>query len=510
MNRQFLTLAAVLSATAALTISCSSEQFPENDNAKTAGNVKTFTLVVDASKPSGDALTRALSESGGALNTLWAEGEKVYAYIADAGTPVEYTVQEADIDVTDKKKATLSFTFSKDGGFTQDDQIVLYYQKEKDGYDDYSGQDGSIEKIASDYDRMKATITVDLTDGTSNGDNILAYSSTAFVRQQAITKFTVKKKGDSPTDFPVDPLDITPDGGSVLNIDPASATNTIWVALPGRSADASADEKSYKFETTSESKAYGTSKSVDLVNNKFYTAELVMGRDAQKISLGSIPAAGGTQAYTGSAVNVGTVSTTGDDSNSDLVEGTDYTVTYQKKNGDVWEDCDAEDVKKTGTYKAIVSGIGDFEGTEESEFTIIKMEQSAVEAAINTNTKASSTAGDATTYVSAGGTTTIVTSPILGHSADEIYDGTIVNPNNSSDESAITIGAGGLTPNDTEWARITDDGQLEVDANSGGIITVTIYIPATDDHEAATVTKTYYVKQTGIGGELPDPTTGTW
>ena len=506
MNRQFLTLAAVLSATAALTISCSSEQFPENDNAKTAGNVKTFTLVVDASKPSGDALTRALSESGGALNTLWAEGEKVYAYIADAGTPVEYTVQEADIDVTDKKKATLSFTFSKDGGFTQDDQIVLYYQKEKDGYDDYSGQDGSIEKIASDYDRMKATITVDLTDGTSNGDNILAYSSTAFVRQQAITKFTVKKKGDSPTDFPVDPLDITPDGGSVLNIDPASATDTIWVALPGRSDDGSADEKSYKFETTSDGKAYGISKSVDLVNNKFYTAELVMGRDAQKISIGSIPADGESQPYNGSVVNVGTIT---NNENEQLGDG-DYSVSYQKKDGDDWVDCDADDVKKAGTYKVIVTGEGEYEGTEESEFSITKMAASAVETAINNSTKASSTAGDASTYVSAGEATDIITSDILGYSADDIHDGSIENPEDSSDKSSITIGDGGLNPADTEWARITDDGQLEVAANSGGIITVTIHIPATDDHEAATVTKTYYVKQTGIGGVLPNPTTGTW
>lgn len=494
MKKQSITLATLFMAAVAITTSCSSEQLVENSVSPNADGLKTYTVVINASKPGNDSFTRAIADAGTSLTTSWNEGEKVYAYIADTGDPVEYTVQTADISTTDAKKASLTFTFTKEGGFAQDDQIVLYYLKPKTAYGDYDGQVGTLADIAANFDFMKATATVTVVDGTSNADNILAYSTTNFVRQQAITKFTVQKKTTAdPAEMAVTPITVAEDALGTLTVTPASASSEIWMALPGAATSGGA-EKAYKFEATNDSKLYGVTKSVALVNNKYYTANLAMGRDIEKVTIANIPDNTNPRPYNGDPVSAGTVSS-GDDTPNDLTPTDDYDVTYKKWNDETgeWDDVNPEDVKDAGQYKVIVTGKGEYEGTTEQEFTIDKMPEATVQTELADATKPSSTPGSTDTYAPSGATTDIVTGGITGLTAAEVLE-----------NSTITIEEGGLTPAGS-WASINEQGQLVVNPNSGGIVTVTIALGETANHEAATITKTYYVKQTGTDGTLPDP-----
>ena len=488
MKNQLFTLAAVLTASAALT-SCSSEQLVENTLAQETATVgKSHVVIINATKPGDDSFTRAVEEDGGALKTKWAEGETVYAYKGDTGEPVSVTLADGDINSTDNKKATLKFNFT--GTFAENDEIVLYYQKTRDSYDDYSGQNGTLEKISTDYDRMKATVSVL---AVNPSGEILATSNADFVRQQAITKFTIQKKGTTSTPLPVTPLNISESALGDLAVTPTSATDEIWVALPGRASTAAAAEKTYKFETIADSKKYGVSMGVDLINSKYYTATLTMGRDIQKVSVTGLPTSDpATQPYTGSPINVTGV-TSGDDTPETMDLSDDYTVTYKKNSGTEsepnWVDCTADETKTPGQYKAIVTGNGDYEGTIEKVFSITKTPASEVTTALTAGTI---TAG--TTV--AQGTIDLFTANILGLTPAQLEA-------SSPETPSITIDS--KTP-DTGWASVSG-GKLV--ATGGGIVTVTITLPETANHEEGTVTKTIYVKQSGIGGNLGDPSTGT-
>lgn len=487
MKNQLFTLAAVLTASAALT-GCSSEQLVDNTLAQETATVgKSHVVIINATKPGDDSFTRAVEKDGGALKTKWAAGETVYAYKNNTGDHVSVTLTDDDINSTDNKKATLKFNFT--GTFAENDEIVLYYQKEKEGYDNYSGQDGSLEKISSDYDRMKATVTVL---AVNPSGEILATSDANFVRQQAITKFTIQKKGTTPTELSIDPLSIIESTLGTLSVDPTSAKSEIWVALPGRASTDAVAEKTYKFETIADSKKYGVSMGVDLVNNQYYTATLTMGRDIKKISVTGLPTGTpATQAYNGSPVNVTSIQS-GDDTPESMTPTDDYTITYKKNNGTEeepnWVDCTDADTKTPGQYKAIVTGNGDYEGTIEKVFSITKTPASEVTTDLTGGTIAANT-------TVAQGTIDLFTANVLGLTPAQLEAG-------SPEAPTITIDSN--TP-DTGWASISG-GKLV--ATGGGIVTVTITLPATSDHEAGTVTKTIYVKQSGIGGEMPDPTDG--
>ena len=494
-----MTFVAALTVAAALTTSCSTEQFPESNNAKTTSEVKTYTLSIPAFKAYADAnaLTRQITEDNttGALTTKWLTTEKVYAYINDTGDPIELTPSNL---TNNDQKATLTGNITKSGGFKDGsvqgetaDKITLYYLKPKTAYDNYNGQIGTLANIAANFDFMKAEVTVTAVIPNGGDDNILATSAATFVRQQAITKFTVKKKGDN-SNFDITPVTMN-DGTTTLTVTPSPAAHEIWVALPGRASTDAAASKSYKFETTSESKVYGATKSVDLVNNRYYTATLTLGRDIEKVSVTGLPAAdtGSTQPYTGLAVNVTEVK---NNENETMTPTTDYTVTYYKNDGTTddpsWtEVSDPDEVKTAGEYKAVITGAGEYEGTYETTFSITKTPAADVNAAIAAGTIADGT------QINQGTNTAIVPTTVLGLTGAQIVADT-------NADTHITIGT--LTPAGS-WAEINANGELVT--TGGGIVEVTIGIAATDDHEAGSVTKTLYVKQSGIGGEVPNPDT---
>lgn len=443
--------------------------------------MKTYQVTIPATKPGGDDVTRALYLDGSALKTRWGDGEKVFVYKND----VDYVgyLTPATLGSTQTK-----LTGSITGEFTTSDKLTLYYLKPKAAvgadytgtryYGDYTGQTGSRDDIGANYDFMKAAdvaitavgpTSMLTSNGGDNSDNILKTADATFVREQAITKFTVNRKNSG---IPLAAFNITSTTPLTisatsldLTITPTSDISEVWVAMPGSAM------KTYKFESTADSKKYGKSKDVALVNNKYYTATLTMGRDIQKISVTGIPAADGSQTYSGSAVNVGTV-TSGDDSPEPMTSSDDYSVSYKKWNTSAndWDDCAAADVKGAGKYKAIVAGTGDYEGTYESEFTITK-------------------------------------APAPNITVGTGVDGVVLSPAGTQSIDASALGASG---SDFTYSVSPASGVVSVSADGtitavgGGTATVTISLPDDDNHAGNTKDITVYVKE-GIGGSLPDP-----
>ena len=497
MKKNLSMLAAVLTASAALT-GCSSE-LAEVQKQVQAEEAQTYTLVINATKPGNDALTRAISEAGGGLSTSWAEGEKVYAYLSDTGDPVSVTLTEEDIDASNPKKATLKFTFTKEGGFDGSESFTLYYLQPKTAYGNYSNQKGTLADIAANFDFMKATVNVTAVGPTSiyGNSNILATQTANFQRQQAITKFTLTEKGSAPeANFDIThsvPLNIKAGDDLNLTVTPNEGQenpNIIWVALP------LSTEKAYKFEATSDSKAYGTTKTVALTDANYYTASLKMGRDIEKVSVTGIPTTGDapSQKYSGSAVNISSVSNNESDAMEEGEEN-DYIINYYRYTGPSepeWTEISKSEVVNADKYKAVIEGKGKYEGTEEYEFTIAKTTTSEVEDAINQNTIPATT--DLATTLIIGEDTPIVKEgkDVLGMDSKDLKDNNYVS---------ITTAPDGI-------ATINENG--EIVTTGGGTITLTISLPESDNYEEASVVKTIYVKQSGIGGTLDDPTTGSW
>ena len=485
---QLFTLAAVLAASAAMT-GCSSEQQMEDVTARQQLKGETYRAVITVTKPGFDNTTRTITQDGNALVTSWLAGEKVYAYVGDdAATELAYSVTDADIDQENNQKATLHMNFTKEGGFQTGDQIMLYYLKPKAGYDDYSGQKGTLADIAQNFDRMKTAIVVTAVIPGTDSDNLLATTTANFARRQAITKFTIKKKsGESVEDLNVkanEPLNIKYNDVTV-DVTPESNTNEIYVALP-----ATGSETAYRFESTGEdTKKYGSSKDVNLVNGSYYTATLQMGRDAGKMEL-SLPDEG-AGSYTGEPYSIFPIK---DAEGNELEEGTHYDVEYKKKDPDTgeWQTVTKDDVTDAGEYKIEVTGKDPYDGTLTKEFTVEMTPVEEVQAAITAGTIASGT------KISQGTDTKIIpeSTTILGLTAAEIKAG--------EKEPGSSITTGTLTPTGT-WATVNAAGELVT--TGGGVVEVVITLPETANHKGASVTKTIYVKQSGTSADLPDPTT---
>lgn len=163
----------MMTVTGTLTTACSS-----SDDEPATPVQKANTLTVEAGM--SDNITRALEEAEGGttLAATWAEGDEVKVYEGETllGTLRPQTTGNATTKLTGVLDAAPSAS-----GVT----LTLKYKEP-----DYSGQNGTLANISSNYNYCVATTTV-----TQSGSQ---YSGSAanFVSQQAIVKFTLKKKSD--------------------------------------------------------------------------------------------------------------------------------------------------------------------------------------------------------------------------------------------------------------------------------------------------------------------------
>ena len=164
----------MMTVTGTLTTACSS-----SDDEPATPVQKANTLTVEAGM--SDNITRALAEADGGttLAATWAEGDEVEVYEGSThlGTLRPNTYGNATTKLTGVLDAAPSAS-----GVT----LTLKYKET-----DYSGQNGTLANISSTYNYCVATTTV-----TQSGSQ---YSGSAanFASQQAIVKFTLKKKSDN-------------------------------------------------------------------------------------------------------------------------------------------------------------------------------------------------------------------------------------------------------------------------------------------------------------------------
>ena len=463
-NRFFL-MAAALCASAVFT-GCSSELA---ESVQTAAEPQDgYPISISAVKAGSDDITRALSLSGDVLSTSWGANEKVFVYKNDAGASVATLTPSTTGSASTTLNGTISGT-----GYTTGDKLTLYYLKEKGA--GYTGQVGTIEDIAANFDFSKAT--VDIIEVTATGV-ILSTGNAVFERQQAITKFTVTL-GDS---YPamVKPLKISAtgltDGASAespLTITPAVATNTIFAAMQNTS-DA---EQTYTFVGTVGGLDWTGTKKVNLVNNKYYLAGIKLYRDISTVSGITILA---DDIKSGSTLNGANVSVT--DNGNPMVKGTDYTVTYKKGTEDVTSATTAGD-----DYTAVIEGMGKYKGTLSSAaFSVTDLPNAVI-----TLTTGEGFVRDG--EILAQGSNTWKVGATAQFESTNIPEGDITYT--SSNPTGLAIAADGT-----------------ITANMSGTYTITITADDTDspaEYNKTSITITVYVQQSGMGGTLPGTTTET-
>ena len=186
---------------------------------------KTYTMTVNASKAVD---TKALSLVGKTLKATWDEGEIVEVY--QSGTKIGVLTAAASTDAS----TTLSGSF-ENAPSTSDD--LSFYFPTADN-PSYSGQDGTLEKIATTYDFCApATVTAGNFSVNSTTKEISVPGGISFgANQQAVIKFTLKKKADnSNLVIPAGTALIVNDGTNDYTVIPSSATNVLFVAIPATS-----------------------------------------------------------------------------------------------------------------------------------------------------------------------------------------------------------------------------------------------------------------------------------
>lgn len=199
----------ILTATGTIMTACS-----DDNDVTTPEEKKTFTLTVEATNGSSD-LTRALAEESNALTATWTVGDEVNVY---EGEQKLGTLTAQSTAATTRLSGTI--TAPSASGAT----LTLKYQET-----DYSGQDGTLATIGAHHNYCTATTTV-----TKIGDNYSG-TTTTFASQQAIVKFTLKKKSDNSV-IKATTMDIRYTGNSstILSLTSLTANDNgiYYIAIP--------------------------------------------------------------------------------------------------------------------------------------------------------------------------------------------------------------------------------------------------------------------------------------
>ena len=221
-----------------LTTACSSS---DDEPASPVQKANTLTVVAGMS----DNITRALADAGTTLTATWAEGDVVEVY--EGSTHLGTLRPQNTGSATTKLVGELTKAPSASGV-----ELTLKYKETN-----YSGQDGTLAKIGSTYNYCKATTTV-----TQSGNQ---YSGTAasFDSQQAIVKFTLKKKSDESVikaktmnivGTPTLNMDLTPNDDGIYYIAlPACTNQTFQISV----TDNDGKNTPYAIETPSTTFAAG-------------------------------------------------------------------------------------------------------------------------------------------------------------------------------------------------------------------------------------------------------------
>lgn len=235
------TMATLLLAGVSTIVSCT-----KDDEQPVEG--KTYHMTVTASK--GGDNTKDLTINGNTISATWAEGDTVTVYNVTKGAALTGTL------AAQSSGASTTLEGSLTGTIEEGDELTLKFCSP-----DYSMQEGTLAYIAANCDYAEATVTV----ASVAGGEITASGNAAFENKQAIVKFSLMDTNGTAINASV--LSVTVDDVIYATI-PASATNELFVALPGISGkavtlSAKEDEDDQWYNKTQ--------KNVTFVNGQYYT-----------------------------------------------------------------------------------------------------------------------------------------------------------------------------------------------------------------------------------------------
>jgi uncharacterized protein (TIGR02145 family) len=252
-----------LMAALALTFAaCSNDDNDAVQPAKAEGITITATL---APKSDG-AATRAVAEGTNKVTVTWAVDEHI-AILYEVNS--EKKVADATITAVDNTTGAATISFTVADGTPNDTPCTLVYPKSA-AKDDNSGVKDAATLLAAQDGTLNANLDVRVGEGTIQTTTPGLTVTTQPAAQFAIFKFTTKNSGGSAT-IDVSALTVTIDGQAYV-ITPASATSTLYAALP----EVSSQKVSFT-ATGSDNKTYVYSKDgVTFDEGKFYKSTLQM------------------------------------------------------------------------------------------------------------------------------------------------------------------------------------------------------------------------------------------
>lgn len=214
-------------------------------------------------------ITRGLVISGTTLTPNWNKSENIFVYYKNQKVGLLHP--ESD-NATGKIKLTGNLD-TPQTPYEVNEKLYFYYMHDK-GFSDYTGQDGTIDKIATDYDFATAEANIS---NVNTSTRKLTVALASFQSKQAIVKFSFKEGDAAASTKPAKTVKCITVSSTALASDitvtPSSATDVLYVALPLSSET----EVPYYITTIdgNDNPDYiGKLASKQLANGKYYNAEV--------------------------------------------------------------------------------------------------------------------------------------------------------------------------------------------------------------------------------------------
>ena len=258
-----------MAALALMTAACSNDDNDQPTQQPRKGDG--ITITAQLAPKDGGATTRTVSDQATYIKAEWAVNEHIAILYEVSST--KYAA-DATITAVDGTTGAATISFTVEGGTPDNTACTLVYPLSA-AKDDHSGVKDAATLLAAQDGTLNANLDVRVGEGTIQTTTPGLTVTTQPEAQFAIFKFTTKSvpgEFGSLQNTNVTKLTVTT-GGQDYVITPASATSTLYAALPAVSSQA------VSFTATDGSNLYAASKaSVSFDAAKYYKSTVKMGK----------------------------------------------------------------------------------------------------------------------------------------------------------------------------------------------------------------------------------------
>lgn len=264
---RLLRLIPAVSVALGLGASCTRTEIPDNRTE----SPRTWQVAINAGPEVGTRAVSVGGNNGQTIYTNWDQGDKVRVVKSD-----ETALEQLSADVSAGNTAYATLTGTLTGTFTVGEALSLYYHEASL---DYTGQNGTVSNVSSNYSFLEASSTVKEVDAQGG---FLKMSDAAFSHRQAFFQLRFVDKDNHP--LLLERLNIYADGGKVvltrplgsdatyateslpLTIAPVSATDQLFFAL----RDENGASNTYHFKAVIGSEEYSIERDLNPISGHFY------------------------------------------------------------------------------------------------------------------------------------------------------------------------------------------------------------------------------------------------